>query len=272
MIVYRRAVAPISFLDFFVLRGASYLPSLLNHHVGQAFIAVSLSRAYRVPLARVAGATLVVYASWLGCLLVLASVALPLNGAPRLSSALALLPAAIYLAVIAARPAALSRARVLAPLFEAGVRGHLVALAARVPHLAVLFVGTWFPFWFFDVRVPPSAAAALIPILMVAATLPITPQGIGTRDVLAATLLERFAAGASHEERLSSIAAATTSAAVALTLVELLIGVTFLRAALPRLSRLREASAITSDVPLSSSLPGVPGSGYRGEGSQGTPS
>jgi hypothetical protein len=234
VIIYRRAVAPIRFREFVILRGASYLPSLLNHHVGQAFITVTLSRAHGVPLARVAGATLVVYASWVGCLLLLAAAAFPLNGTSLLWSAAALAVGAAYLAVLAARPAALARNRLLAPLFEAGVRGHLAALAARIPHLAVLFLGTWLPFWFFGVRIPLSAALALIPVLMVAVTLPITPQGVGTRDLLAGTLFERFAEGATREERLAAIGASTASFAAAITLVELAIGLALLRAALPR--------------------------------------
>ncbi|MCC6551606.1 MAG: flippase-like domain-containing protein [Polyangiaceae bacterium] len=233
VLVYRRSVAPISFRSFFVLRGASYLPSLLNHHVGQVFIAVSLSRAHGVPLARVAGATLVVYASWLGCLLLLAAAAFLLHGLPAAWSALALAPGLVYLALLAARPARLARITWLSPLFEAGVRGHLVALASRLPHLAVLFAGTWLPFRFFGVSIPPGAAALYVPILMVAVTLPITPQGFGTRDVLAAAFFERFAAGATQEERLAAIAAATTSWAVAVTLVDVVLGLALLRAALP---------------------------------------
>jgi hypothetical protein len=237
VLIYRRAVAPMAYRDFFVLRGASYLPSLLNHHVGQAFIALSLARAHQVPLARVAGATLVVYASWVGCLLALAAIALPINGAPLAWSALALAPGALYLALLSARPAALARLRLLAPLFEAGVRGHLIALAARLPHLAVLFLGTWMPFRFFGIHLPAAAAAANIPLLMVAATLPLTPQGIGTRDVLAGALLEGFAPGVSREERLATIAAATTSWAVVLTLMEVALGLALLRSALPKIRR-----------------------------------
>src|SRR5262245_61981790 len=48
VLVYRRLVAPVRFREFFVLRGASYLPSMLNHHIGQAFITLFLSRVYRI--------------------------------------------------------------------------------------------------------------------------------------------------------------------------------------------------------------------------------
>ncbi|WP_437501829.1 lysylphosphatidylglycerol synthase transmembrane domain-containing protein [Sorangium sp. So ce1099] len=263
VLVYRRLIAPVAFRDFFVLRGASYLPSLLNHHVGQAFITVFLARAHGVPLARVAGATLVVYASWLGCLLLLAAVAVPANGGPLAGSALLLGAGVLYLALLALRPARLARTKLLAPLFEAGVRGHLVALAARLPHLLVLFVGTWLPFGLFGVHIPLGAALTYIPILMVAVTLPLTPQGFGTRDVLAAALFERFAAGATREERLAAVAATTTTWAVALTLVEAALGLALLRGALPHM----EAKRVTGAV--GSGAAGDAGSGAAGDAGSG---
>jgi len=236
VLVYRRSVASIRFCDFFVLRGASYLPSMLNHHVGQAFITVALSRVHGVPLARVAGATLLVYASWMGCVLGLFCGAIVLLHKPLFWLAGPLGAGVIYLVVLGLRPRRLARTRLLAPLFEAGVLGHLWALLARLPHLAVLFLGTWLPFWFFGVRIPFAVALAYVPVLMVAVTLPITPQGFGTRDVLAATFFEVYAAGATREARLSALAASTTAWGVAITLVELLLGLVLFRFFAPRLA------------------------------------
>ncbi|MDI1481644.1 lysylphosphatidylglycerol synthase domain-containing protein [Polyangium sp. y55x31] len=233
VLVYRRSVAPIRFRDFFILRGASYLPSLVNHHVGQAFITVALSRIHGVPLARVAGATLLVYASWMGSILGLSCIAIVLDDKPLVWLAIPLGAGSLYLALLAIRPARLVSIRLLAPLFEAGVRGHLFALFARLPHLVVLFVGTWVPFWFFGVRIPPGPAFAFIPVLMVAVTLPITPQGFGTRDVLAATLLEPFAPFPTKEARLAAIAASTTSWGVAITLIEIVFALVLLRFVTP---------------------------------------
>lgn len=234
--IYRRSIARISYRDFFVLRGASYLPSILNHHVGQAFVTYFVSRAHGVALFRVAGATLVGYASWMGCLLGLAVLAVWLNGMPMVWFALPLAAGIVYLALLAWRPAALASTKLLAPLFEAGVKGHVIALAARMPHTLVLFLGTWLAFWFFGVRVPPLAAIAYIPILMVVVTLPITPQGFGTRDLLAATFFEQFATGATSEARLAAIAAATTSWGVASTLGEALLGLWLTRRAVALLT------------------------------------
>jgi hypothetical protein len=236
-IVYRFAVAKVSFREIWVMRGASYLASLLNHHVGQALLTYFVSRSHGVPLRRVVGATLLVYASWMGCLLGLAGVAWLVAGKPVAWLAIPLGAGVVYLVVIALRPARLTGIATLSPLFEAGVRGHLVALVARIPHLVVLFLGTWLPFWFFEVRIPLAPALGLTPILMVATTLPLTPQGFGTRDVLAAELFERFAEGATHEQRLAAIAAATTCFGIAITVVEAAIGLILMRRAVPRMRR-----------------------------------
>lgn len=229
VLVYRRSVAPIRFRDFWILRGASYLAAMINHHVGQAFITYFLARRYGTPLARVAGATLLVYASWGGCVLGLGCLALWLNGQSLLWVAAVLGAGVLYLALLAARPRRLAETKLLAPLFEAGVTGHVVALLSRLPHLLVLFLGTWLPFRFFGVLIPFAAAVAYIPILMVAVTLPITPQGFGTRDLLAAALFARYAPGDTDAARLSVIAAATTSMGIAISLVEAALGFLLLR-------------------------------------------
>lgn len=245
VLVYRASVAKISFRDFFILRGASYLPSILNHHLGQAFITLALSRIHGAPLARVAGATLLVYASWMGCILGLACVGILLVGKPWVWLALPLGAGIIYLIVLAVRPPALAKIRLLAPLFEAGVMGHLHALVARFPHLVVLFLGTWLPFWFFDVRIPVEAAFTYVPILMVAVTLPLTPQGFGTRDVLAATFFEQYGPPGSSADKLAAIAACTTAWGVAITLVDIVFALALMRL-LPM--RLTDVGTIPSPV------------------------
>ena len=257
VLIYRRSVAPIRYRDFLVLRGASYLPSILNHHLGQAFITYFLSRAYGVTLWRVAGATLLVYASWMACVLGLLSTAIVMLGKPLWWLAGPLGAGGLYLVVLAWRPAVLARRRLLAPLFEAGITGHLHAVATRLPHLVVLFAGTYVPFLFFDVRIPPAEALATIPIMMVAVTLPITAQGIGTRDVLASVFYERFAAGETREQRLAAIAASTATWAVAITLAEIVVGVVLMYKAMPAL-RARAAAATAAASPAITPAPGAP--------------
>jgi hypothetical protein len=221
---YRVSVKGVRFGQFYVLRGASYLPGLVNHHLGQAFLTYMTSRAFDVPLARVAGATLLSYAGWMGCLLGLAMVALPVAGMPWAWLLAPLGAGIVYLIVLHLRPARLARIGFLAPLFEAGLAGHAIALFARIPHLGVLVLGTWLPFFFFDVSIPVGPALLFIPIVLVAVTLPLTPQGFGTRDALCVAFFSTFASGATDAERTAQIAACTTSWGVAAALVSALVG------------------------------------------------
>jgi hypothetical protein len=229
--VYRVTIADVSWRSLVVVRGASYLPAILNHHVGQAWTTYLLSRVYGVPFWRVAGATLLVYASWAGCLLILGGAAVWIAGYPIAWLLLPLGSGVAYLVLLYVRPKRLASMTMLAPLFEAGIRGHLVALALRMPHTLICFLLTWVPFWFFDVRIPLAAAATYIPIIMVVVTLPLSPLGWGTRDVLAATFFERFVAAATHEQRLAQLAASTTATAVTLTVLSALVGLIFMRPA-----------------------------------------
>ena len=104
----------------------------------------------------------------------------------------------------------------------------------RTPHVIVLFLGTWLPFLFFDINIPLKAALTYVPTLMVAVTLPLTPMGVGTRDALAAQFFLDYAPAGSVEEQLASLAAATTAFAVALTIIDAIIGL----ALMPRATRL----------------------------------
>jgi hypothetical protein len=230
--LYERTVGRISFRRFFVIRSASYLPSLLNHHVGQAWLTYFISRACRAPLWRVAGATLLAYATTLGCLLLFAIVGLPANTGemPWLASvvAIATILALLYLVIIWIAPRFLRASQTTAVLAEVGVVGHLRALAYRVPHMVVLFLGTWLPFRFFGVDIPFTRALVMMPPVMLVAALPITPQGLGSRDLLCAQLFARYATG-SLEERRAAIVATTLTWICALTLVQLAISIIFMR-------------------------------------------
>lgn len=232
--VYRRLVAPVRTTDFMVIRGASYLLSLINHHVGQGWLTYFVSRAYRAPLWRVAGATLFVYVTTFGCLFVLVAMALPYNHrhVPWLLPTVGALgaAAAVYAAVIGVGSETLRRRQATAPLFEAGINGHLLALVQRMPHVFVQFLGTWIPLRFFGVSVPFTDALALLPVIMLVQTLPITPQGLGTRDVIAIQLLADYAEGAPGQGA-AAVAAATLTWACSLTLVQLLISPLLMRRA-----------------------------------------
>ncbi len=222
---YKPTTPNVRFGEFYVMRGASYLPAILNHHLGQAFLTYLMSRFFGIPIGRMAGATLLSYASWMGCLLGCMVVALPFTPLPKIYIPLILGAGFVYLLVIGIAPARLRKVSFLAPLFEAGLRGHAYALAARVPHLLVLVLGAWVSFLFFHVDIPLGTAAVYLPILLVVVTLPITPQGAGTRDAVAGVFFASFAPGATEAERVANVAASTASWTISNTIMCVLMGV-----------------------------------------------
>src|SRR6185437_9805423 len=106
--LYSLTVAPVGFRELWTLRGASYLPSIVSHHLGQAFLTYSVSRRHGVSLARMAGGTLLSYASWAGLLLAVFAIAMFVSGSPIWEPLAVLGGGVLYLAVIAWRPAPLA--------------------------------------------------------------------------------------------------------------------------------------------------------------------
>jgi hypothetical protein len=239
--VYRMTMPGVRWRDFFLYRGASYVPTLVNYHLGQGYLTYLMSKLAGVPLARMAGATLLMYATWMGCLLGCIAIALPFSTQPMGYVPLILGAGVMYLIVIAVQPKALARFSFLTPLFEAGLKGHAIALGARIPHLAVLVLGTWGSFFFFDVNIPAGPALVYLPILLVATTLPIAPQGFGTREALSVLFFTSYAVGSTDAEKSGRIAACTTSWGVATTLFAMVIGIICGRIVSKRLAALAAA-------------------------------
>jgi hypothetical protein len=201
--VYQRLGVPVTFRALTPVRAAAYLPSLVNYHVGQAFLTYLLARKYRAPLLLVVGGTLIVYATTIGALVALVLPSLPYAGGelPWVVRAVValLLGGCCYLVVLWFKPGLLASRATLEPLFRVGVRGHLTLLAWRFPHALLLFAQLWAAYRFFGIRVPLAASFAYLPLIMLVSALPITPQGAGTRDLVALQLLAPFTpAGADH--------------------------------------------------------------------------
>ncbi|HEU4538973.1 MAG TPA: lysylphosphatidylglycerol synthase domain-containing protein [Polyangiaceae bacterium] len=195
--VYRRVCPALPWRDLLVVRAASYLPSLVNYHVGQAYVTYLLARTYRTPTARVAGGTLLIYATLLGNLILIAALGLPFAAASAPWAAGFVLPLGLgvfaYWGVLALAPRALAGREALRPLFDAGVGGHLRLMLWRLPHVAVLAFGFWANYWFFGIATPLLPSLTFIPILLLVSAMPITPQGAGTRELVALKLLAPFA-------------------------------------------------------------------------------
>jgi hypothetical protein len=249
--VYARTIGTVSFSELAVIRAASYLPSILNHHVGQAWLTYFLARVKGAPIWRVAGATLLVYATTFAGLYLFLLGGLPGLGADLgwvvvMAAAVAVAGVA-YLAVIRWRPEALASRQVLQPLFEVGVKGQLVLVLYRLPHVGVQFLGAWIPFRFFGVDVPLEDALVLMPLLMFVVALPISPQGLGTRDALSLALFSHYAPG-TPDQQASAVVATTLSWLCTLTLLQAVASPLFMRRAYRLLESRPETVSGTRDT------------------------
>jgi uncharacterized membrane protein YbhN (UPF0104 family) len=170
----------------------------LHYGAGQGGMAYFVSRKTGVPIARAAGAVMLTIGVNAVAVALAALVGVLLGGAPEAVTLRWLVFGLaggfpVYLAVIAAHPGFLARWKLLSPLFDAGLRGHFVAVAARLPHLAWLILGQIIAMRLFDITPPFAQALTLLPIVFVVAVLPISPSGIGTAQAVGVALFARFA-------------------------------------------------------------------------------
>src|SRR5262249_7462368 len=140
--------AGLRFIEALEVRGASYLLAIVHYGAGQGGMAYFVNRVHGVPLARAAGSVILIIGVNVIVVALVALAGFRVGGSPASPSLqLVVLGLAcafpVYLAVIAAKPRFLARRSLLAPLFQAGIRGHAVAVVARLPHVAWLMLGHW---------------------------------------------------------------------------------------------------------------------------------
>jgi len=226
-------LAPIGWLEILPIRAASYLMAIVNYHLGQAGLIYFVHRSRRVPVSSVTGLVLMMMGTVLlvlGALSVAGVVLAPDPETRRLAWVLGVLGGgtALYFLLLRLRPAWLARRRVLAPLFDAGVTGHLGATAVRVPHVLITVTTHLLAMRCFDIAVPLGAGLVSIPLMLLAASLPITPFGLGTIQLAAVKLLSPYIRGdrAAAEARVLAYSLSLSTLAL---VTQAVIGLIFLR-------------------------------------------
>lgn len=195
-----------------VVRGATYLLLMVNYAVGQGGFGYYLYRS-GAPALRATGATLFLVGTNLATLLLVTTVAWAFRGIDATGAALWWTLAigcaafAVYLGVIAIAPAFLAGRELLAPLFAAGLRGHALAIAGRLPHSTVIVLGYWAAMRVWGIDVPFAVGVTLVPAVAIAAALPIAPGGLGTTQAAAVYFFSAYAPGATADERGASLLA-----------------------------------------------------------------
>lgn len=192
----KRTDQPLPYRELFVVRAATYLLAVVQYYVGQAAILGFLHRRRGVPFLRATGWILFISGINMGVLVLIA--ALGLGGGAASVGWLRYVPLAIgagalgYAALLRLRPAVLSSVRLLQPLFEMGVAGHLKATAVRLPHVLVLITWHFVVLRMFGVQVPPVEALVLLPAVFFAAALPVSVQGLGLSQAAAVYFFARY--------------------------------------------------------------------------------
>jgi hypothetical protein len=198
------------FRHVLVVRGATYLLFVVNYAVGQGGFGYYLYRS-GVAALRATGVTLFLIGTNLATLLVVTAAAWAIRGSDAAGAAMAwtlvgsCAAFAIYLAIIARRPGFLARRGVLAPLFEAGLRGHGFAMLGRLPHIAVIVLGHWVAMRVWGIAVPFAVGATVMPAVVIASVLPLSPAGLGTTQAAFVLFFHDYGYGATDELRAGAV-------------------------------------------------------------------
>ncbi|MFQ5513421.1 MAG: lysylphosphatidylglycerol synthase domain-containing protein [Myxococcota bacterium] len=232
--LFSRFNAPLSWPEARSLRALTYLLTPINWNLGTGAIILHLRRSKGVA-ALESTSSLLYYGLIDG--LVLASLALvgllalgrgaELATTVRVTTALVLFQLAllVFFAPVGASWAWRRRARALR-IFRTHARARLRDSALLLSLRGLYFTGFAAYFWVgthaFHVDVPLMHAAASVPVILLAATLPITPGGLGTQQAAMLYFFEPFGSEA-------QILAFGLAFPVALTLARVPLGLLYLR-------------------------------------------
>jgi hypothetical protein len=241
--VFRRFGCQVPYKDLYLVRASTYLLAVLNYHVGQAAIVGYLYRVKRVPLLRASGWILFIIGINVGTLFLLASA-----GATRTSGQLAMLRfiplvcgvgVVVYAALLTWKPRFLAERRILAPLFQMGIPGHIVGVLVRLPHIFVLLVWHFVALRMFGVQVSPGAALLYLPAYFAVSSLPINVNGLGVAQLVAVYFFAPYAivkTGAANPEaaRKAAVMAYSLATSGISIVLQLVLGLLCLRWATAR--------------------------------------
>jgi uncharacterized membrane protein YbhN (UPF0104 family) len=222
------------FREVLAMRGATYLVNLVHYAAGQGAFGWYLARSGRGGWSA-GGALLLLFVTQGLALVIVLSLGLLLAPAWLSARVWPLAAAAIagilaYLAVIALRPRFAQRIALARPLLLAGLRGHLVAVTARVPHMVVLVLLNWGLYRIWGMPVPLRFGLAVWPVLLFVSAIPLTPAGLGTVQALQIAWFARWAPGDTLAARQAAVLGLTLAQYALALGLQALIGAACLRA------------------------------------------
>jgi hypothetical protein len=196
---FQRWGTAITLRETCLIRGATALFDAINPALGQAVLTLVVHRrgtpwrqtVVVVLLMNVIFLVQIALVSGLG----LAAGAAPDGGIVTLLVIGALALTAVYLGVIALRPAVFARNRTLAWLTDMGLRGHAWAFLYRLPNAVVLIVWQVLLMRCFGIELPLTVALFYLPPMMFIVGMPISVQGLGPGQLAAVAFFAGYVGG-----------------------------------------------------------------------------
>lgn len=240
-------LAPLTYGQVLVVRGATYLLAAINYNVGQGAMVYFVHRAKGTTIMRGVATLLLVMGINVVALILLATLGFAIApDIPRVVRVVVLVAyagLAFYAVVVAVKPRWLAARPLFDVLLGAGLGGHLKALAVRLPHIATLVAFQTSVLHAFGVAVPVAQAIVLLPVVFFIAVLPISVQGLGTTQAAMVFFFGRYAPGDATAQAAAVVAASLFSQMVATTL-QTLLGLACLRSRVGQ--ELRQAAAASA--------------------------
>jgi hypothetical protein len=230
-------LAPLSFVEVLLVRGATYLLAVINYNVGQGAIVYFVHRVARVPVMR--GIATVLLIMGVNVLALLFLTTLGLVASPAIPHPVVVLVGvayaglALYVALVIAQPRWLASRPLFDVLLNAGIGGHLKALVVRLPHIAALIALQIVLLRGFGVQIPLVVALAELPVVYFVAVLPISVQGLGTTQATMVYFFAQYARG-DHQAQQAAVLAASLVGSAVVVIFQAILGLLCLRSRVGR--------------------------------------
>ncbi len=199
-VVFCHALGPMGWLD--ALRGKAGVSVLLavNHTVGQGAYGVWVARRTKSDVSTTVGVVALIVLTDLLALFTIVTIAVWVaddHSMPRQVELRWLAPAAVVglIAGALAGPRLMPKLKLLAPWSKVSPVVFLKITALRISALAGVMFGLWAAAQAFGLDVPLAVFLALLPIIFLAAALPINVLGFGAVQLVWVAAFESWASG-----------------------------------------------------------------------------
>ena len=233
----RRWGTRITLREMCLIRGATALFDAINPALGQAVLTLVIYRR-GTPLGQALLIVMLMNVVFIVHIAVISGLGLLAGAAPdsalmALLVQLALGGTAVYLAVIALRPAFLARNATMRWLMDAGISGHAWAFLYRVPNMIAIIGAQVLFMRCFGIDLPLDVSLFYLPALMFIVGMPLSVQGLGPGQIASVNFFSSYVSGSPANAEATILACGFGGAALT-TLSAILIGLCCLTTATGR--------------------------------------